>query len=93
MHARFNTLVGSGTNTYPVDPGDQFWTVHPDEAADVAVLSINVERLRLDGIEYTFFDRDDHAFTLDQARDAQVSEGDGVFVLGFPLARIHRWEA
>ncbi len=85
IHVRFNTLVGSGTNTYPVDTGDQFWTVHPDDAADVAVLSINGERLKFDGIEYVFFHGDEHVLTLDQARDGQVSEGDGVFVLGFPL--------
>jgi hypothetical protein len=87
LHARFNTLMESGTNTYtyPIDPQDQFWTVHPDPEADVAVLSVNADRLIQDGIEYRFFQDDDHTFTFDQARDGQVSEGDGVFVLGFPL--------
>lgn len=61
------------------------WTVHPDRDADVAVMSLNPQALRDDGVEYFFFESDAHVVTLDQARTNQTSEGDGVFVLGFPL--------
>ena len=85
LHARFNNLNEEGTNTYSVKLEDASWTVHPDPAADVAVLIINPERIKTDGIEYYFFVGDKHALTLEQARANEVSEGDGVFVLGFPL--------
>ena len=85
IHARFNKLFETGTNVYPIKLEDASWTVHPDPDADVAVLRINPERIKADGIEYFFFQADDHGFTIEQARTGQVSEGDGIFVLGFPL--------
>ena len=85
IHARFNKLLETGTNTYTIKLKDAAWTVHPDPAADVAVLSINPDRIKADGIEYSFFSGDDHSLTLEESRANQISVGDGVFVLGFPL--------
>ena len=85
LHARFNKLMGTGSNIYPVRLKDASWTVHPDPNADVAVLSLNAQTLERDGIEYVWFPGDTHTFTLEQARTVGISEGDGVFVLGFPL--------
>ena len=85
LHARFNKLFETGTNVYPINLKDASWTVHPNIEADVAVLSINTERIKADGIEYSFFQADDHLITIEQARNSQVSEGDGIFILGFPL--------
>ena len=85
LHARFNKLMETGSNMYEIGLKDASWSVHPDPAADVAVLSINPNRLLTDGIEYYVFQADDQAFTLEQARTSQISEGDGIFVLGFPL--------
>ena len=85
LYVRFNKLFDTGTNIYPVKLGDTSWTVHPDPNADVAVLNINPDRINSDGIEYFFFQSDDHTVSLEQACTDQVSEGDGIFVLGFPL--------
>ena len=85
LHARFNRLFETGTNIYPLKLEHFSWTVHPDANADVAVMTINPEWLNSSGVEYFFFQDDDHAVSLEQARAVQVSEGDGVFVLGFPL--------
>ena len=87
LHARFNKLTGSNTNIYPIRLKDASWTVHPNPDVDVAVLSIMPQRLTEDGIEYFFFQADDHVMTIEQARLDQVSEGDGIFVLGFPLGQ------
>ena len=70
---------------YEISLRDSSWTVHPNPEADIAVLSINPERIKADGIEYFFFQADKHALSLEQARINELSEGDGVFVLGFPL--------
>ena len=59
--------------------------MHPRPECDVAVLRVNAPRLEDDGIEFSFFAGDIDTFTLEQARESEVSEGDGVFVLGFPL--------
>lgn len=89
LHARFNRPMGAEPNIYPISlqepDGSTTWIVHPRPDADVAVLSINVEQLVTDGIEFVFFPGDTHVFTLHQAQACGVSEGDGVFILGFPL--------
>ena len=83
LQARFNTIAGRGSSTYTVRPEDGHWTVHPE--ADVAVLSINGQRLIDDGISFTTIGRDNHTFTREQLRLEGIGEGDGVFVMGFPL--------
>ena len=87
LHARFNRPVGAESHTYPLtlkEPdGSLSWTTH--EKADIAVLQLNADRLKADGIDFFFFPSDVHTFTVDQLREIDVSEGDGVFVLGFPL--------
>ena len=89
LHARFNRPIGAESKIYTIPlkgtDGSDSWIVHPNPAADVAVLKVNPRLLEADGIEFEFFASDVNTFTLDQAREIEVSEGDGVFVLGFPL--------
>ena len=89
LQARFNRRIGAGAYIYPLplnEPdGSASWIVHPDPDVDVAVLPVSPNQLKQDGIEFAWFQSDTHTFTLDEARTSQVSEGDGVFVLGFPL--------
>ena len=89
LHARFNRPMGAESKIYTISlkgtDGSDSWIVPPNPDADVAVLSINPRLLEADDIEFKFFAPDVNTFTLDQAREIEVSEGDGVFVLGFPL--------
>ena len=89
LQARFNRPIGAGANVYPIpvqeQDGSPAWTVHPDPEVDVAVLQISSNKLQQDGVEYSWFASDSRTFTLEQAKENEVSEGDGVFVLGFPL--------
>ena len=85
LYARFNKPLKEGANEYPIQIGDASWTIHPNDKADVAVLGINSQKIQEDGLEYSFFQGDSHALTLEEARASQVCEGDSVFVLGFPL--------
>ena len=89
LHARFNRPIGVESKIYTIPlkgtDGSDSWVVHPNPDADVAVLKVNPRLLEADNIEFEFFASDVNTFTLDQAREIEVSEGDGVFVLGFPL--------
>jgi S1-C subfamily serine protease len=44
--------------------------------------------LRNDGIRFDYFQNDNQVLTRSGARDAGLSEGDAVFVLGFPLGLV-----
>ena len=91
LHARFNRPIGVESKIYTIPlkgtDGSDSWVVHPNPNADVAVLKINPRLLEADNIEFELFASDVNTFTLDQAREIEVSEGDGVFVLGFPLGQ------
>lgn len=69
--------------------GPRGWTTHPDSDCDVAVCLLDPNQLQGDGIEFRFF-RSNRQLTIDRARSLPVSEGDGVFVLGFPLGMAGR---
>lgn len=65
--------------------GKATWFAPNDPQIDVAVVGVNIEVLRNDGIKAEFIPGDDNSADVAKAKDLGVSEGDGVFVLGFPL--------
>ena len=88
LQARLNRPMGSESKIYNVPlttpDGSTLWTLHPDSNCDVAVIPISIQLLEDDGIEFRWF-AGDKQLNLTQAKEIEVSEGDGVFVLGFPL--------
>ena len=90
LQARLNRPMGSASKTYNIrlgnSDGTPSWTVHSDPNCDVAVIPASFSRLKEDSIDFTYFHfTPKHTLSLESAKDLQVSEGDGVFVLGFPL--------
>ena len=79
--ARFNLSAGPASEPKTLD---QDWTLHPT-GADVAVTQIDPDFIISKEIEYSIFL--DSLSLLDRraATEAGISEGSGVFVLGFPL--------
>ena len=67
------------------------WTLHP-EGFDIAVTQVSTRILKNEGIDFVALKGDENTVSRDEARDHQIGEGDGIFVLGFPLglARIDR---
>jgi len=61
------------------------WFYHPEEAIDLAAVSVPLEFLKEKGLETAFFASDEMALTKGQMSEAGVSAGDGVFILGFPM--------
>ena len=89
---RFNRFEGGDTETYRLaatgGDGSSMWTFHDDPLMDVAVTPINASSLRNDGINFEVVNSDMHAFTKREAQDNGLSEGDGIFALGFPLGQV-----
>jgi hypothetical protein len=89
---RFNPSAEEPARTYDVDltdsDGKPIWATSKREDGDVAVVSINPAVLKDDGIRFRFFTNDGDAARIGTMRDLQLSEGDGVFVLGFPMGLV-----
>jgi S1-C subfamily serine protease len=89
---RFNPEAASPAQVFDAPlldgGGKPTWTGHPDPAIDIAVLGINVTLLNERRIQYKFFCGDKHLMNQQDAIEEGVSEGDGVFVLGFPMGNV-----
>jgi S1-C subfamily serine protease len=68
--------------------GKALWFAHADPEVDVAVLPINGPVLQEAKIQFAFFQDDKHLLTHKEAAPLGLSEGDGVFVLGFPMGNV-----
>ncbi|MFZ0925584.1 MAG: serine protease [Halobacteriota archaeon] len=92
---RFNPERGKETKDYRVPLIDderetpQRWVSHPHDDLDIAVIGLHGAKLKEDGQQILSFDVET-LMTIDQMRDANVSEGDPVYVLGYPMGLIDR---
>jgi len=86
---RFNPQGDEPAREYHLDlfdpAGERMWFFHEDPAVDLAVVSLNADVLRNDKLKFGIFQDDYHVATCEMAREIGISEGDGVFVLGFPI--------
>ena len=84
---RFNRPLNRPSQIFPIESKamdeSTRWTTHP-RGADVAVIPISVETLNQYGIEIEIFQGNKDTISLEEAQQL-ISEGDGVFVLGFPM--------
>lgn len=68
-------------------PGALQWWFHPEDSVDVAVLPISASQIEAMGVRLFWFDPS-MAYTRDEMIAAGICEGDGVFILGFPLGLV-----
>jgi len=68
--------------------GNPIYVVHADPKVDIAVLPFDVSILKLPGTKFSFFRSDREVMGVAEAKAAGMSEGDGLFVLGFPLGQV-----
>ena len=79
--ARFNLSTGKATQPYPIEP----WVSHPG-TLDVAVALLNATAFIKSGIDYQVFASDRDVLTRQQVlNETGIREGNGIYVLGFPL--------
>ena len=86
---RFNPQNGQAATDFPITlqspQGKQLWTGHPAVDVDVAVLPIDIQKIKAAGMKFSVFKSNKDILTLKQLIDEQVSEGDFIYVLGYPM--------
>ena len=68
--------------------GRPVYVLYPDPGVDVAVLPMNVALLQIPGTKFSFFQSDEHVLDRAAAVAQGVIEGDGGYVLGFPMGQV-----
>ena len=95
---KFNALSGSGSQDFDLPlrarNGRELWIRHPDDAVDLGAIFVNANTLRSKNMKFSYFREDDHAYTITELANQGVTEGDGVYVLGYPMGLVDsRWQA
>ena len=87
---KFNQLRGQGSTDYYVvlrdENGQENWSRHSD--SDVAAFSIDLHLLRRAGHEPGIFRSDENVARVQDLIAYGATEGDGVFLLGFPMGLV-----
>lgn len=90
---RFNPRAKEPAKTYLLDLVDKqskkkLWAPHPNSNIDIAVEPVNIKLLREEGIQFAYFQSDQHVATLDKIGEVGITEGDFVYTLGFPMGLV-----
>ncbi len=89
IFVKFNPQTDQSSKDYDIvlkmADGSNNWTGHPDANIDIAVIPVDIQILIDEGMKFHFFQSDKHVLTsTDMAREG-LSEGDFIYVLGFPM--------
>ncbi len=91
---RFNPTTDQSSKDYTAslkNPDNSLaWTGHSDPEVDVAVLAINIDLVRKEGIKCSFFESDKHVATIQTMVDTDIIEGEFVYTLGFPMGLVSK---
>lgn len=89
---RFNPLAQEKAHEYSLDLVDKndspLWYSCPDPEKDVAVIVINIRKLREEGMQFAYFHSDKHVADIKKLEELGITEGDYAYLLGFPMGII-----
>jgi len=89
IYVRFNPQTGQSAKDYELplkdSTGKIIWTGHSDKEIDVAVIRINAQKILDEGMKFGFFQADKDTADTKELISIEASEGDSIFVLGFPM--------
>lgn len=92
VYVKFNSAVDPDSKDYKVPliarNGKLQWVGHPAKDTDVAAIYLNAGFLREEQRRYSYFKSDKHVISRHQMKETQFTEGDRVFVLGFPMGLV-----
>jgi S1-C subfamily serine protease len=95
---KFNSLSASTSQDFDVklkaSNGREVWIRHPDDKVDLGSIFINAKFLKSQNMRFNYFRSDEHAFTIADLKTEGITEGDGVYVLGYPMGIVDRsWQS
>lgn len=86
---RFNPQNGQAATDFPLAlkkaDGTDVWTGHQNSQVDVAVIGLNAQMLIDAGMKFSYFRSQSDILTKQNMIDEGVSEGDFIYVLGYPM--------
>lgn len=91
VYIRFNPQGRQPAKVYNLDlisNGNVLYKQHPNQNVDIAVAKINAQLLKNDGIRFSFFRCDQDCYYISDLKTIQVTEGDGIFALGYPMGNV-----
>jgi hypothetical protein len=92
VYVKFNSAVDPHSKDYVVplvaNNGRPYWVGHPENEVDVAAISVPVSLLKQEQRLFYFFQSEQHVSTRAMMQQNEVTEGDRVFVLGFPMGLV-----
>jgi hypothetical protein len=91
LSVRLNPKAGGTVQEYDfplVEAGSLTWHTHPDPSVDIAVVSLNGPVLDQLGVKFDYFRSESDPLSRAKAKDLGLTEGYGLFVLGFPMGLV-----
>jgi hypothetical protein len=91
IYIKFNSANDPHSKDYPIDltiNGKVLNIGHPNSKIDVSVISLNPEFIKNEGRVFNFVHSDKHSRTKSELKTGMATEGDRVFVLGFPMGLV-----
>lgn len=89
MYLRFNPIANEAAREYALElkskDGTALWVSHPDDSVDVAVIPIEFSLLMEHAMQVDCFRSNQNIANVDKLNDLGITEGDFVFVLGYPM--------
>jgi len=68
--------------------GKPLWLTHADPDVDIAVIPVNMPKLREEGMQVSYFHSDQHVANVEKLNELGITEGDFTYVLGFPMGLV-----
>jgi hypothetical protein len=92
IYVKFNSASGQNSKDYAVTliakNGRPYWVGHPKPQTDVAVISVPAGLLQQEGRQFSYFMSNRHVSFRSDLQANQITEGDRVFALGFPMGLV-----
>lgn len=92
VYLKFNSAVEQNSSDYLLlltdNNGTRLWFEHPSGKADIAVTPIKAQKLRDEQRQFAFIHSNQHVMDKEKMKKLQITEGDRVFVLGFPMGLV-----
>ena len=89
---KFNSAIDETSEDYKIGlvarNGRSLWIGHPDPAIDMGALFINAKALKDENRRFSYFKSDEHISDSTQMKSKGVTEGDGIYILGFPMGMV-----